>query len=74
MNVTARTIRTKHQYAHILAQLLRASGTFLPLTEWSKLQSAVADYIQKGGCISNQTEKQVRDQYNTFQKSYGRIK
>ena len=25
-------------------------------------------YIQKGGCISNQTEKQVRDQYNTFEK------
>ena|SRR3990167_325642 len=36
LNVKARTIRTKHQYVHILAQLLRASGTFLALPRKKK--------------------------------------
>ena len=36
LNVKARTIRTKYQYVHILAQLLRASGTFLPLPRKKK--------------------------------------
>lgn len=43
------------------------------VTEWSKLQTAVADYIQKGGTVQSNA-KTVRQQYNLLQKAVEELK
>src|SRR3990167_5075937 len=72
LNVKARTIRTKHQYAHILAQLLRASGTFLPLPRKKKKGNSLF-YVKLVGnsfttCQWIKLYYHVTSQINTGQK------
>ena len=72
LNVKARTIRTKHQYAHILAQLLRASGTFLPLPRKKKKGNSLL-YVKLVGnsfttCQWIKLYYRVTSEINTGQK------
>lgn len=63
-----KAIRMIEKYAHI-----NKSAIIDQVTEWSKLQSAVADYIQKGGTVQSNA-KGVREQFNSLKKAIDELK